>query len=681
MSSIAMSGAGTGVGVVSAIDSHTPKQIGEKGHVEYAWSNSTKEKILQVFFQMVRKGNESHSRGRHEKTSIGTNPITKFSKEFIEKHYAPLLKEVHRNWKTSASRTGNRGLWDESAEMLRVLFLMMIHARDTEEGKGERSFFYAMLYEWFKLNPSIGKFVLRSVVHLTEEKDDGTEIDTIPLGSWKDLKYFTEFVFREYKWKRDDPKNVGTLISRYAVSLYIEQLLKDKHLAEVEKTPEKLSLVARWIPRENSAFSWMFHQIAKEFYVKTHPGTLSDSLVEEKREKLRGVYASHLRKTISGLNRLLNTPQIDMCGKTWSQIDFKNVPSLTMKKHREAFLNLKKKKVRGHTEITQRSDEEDRVKCAENLKKYIEEIKKEGSESKKEIHGKKMSVGEFVKEAFKMSFGNSGDADTEADASSQDVLNLQWKSFMGQIRQMGNIIPLADVSGSMEGDPMMYSIGFSILLSEVASMGFKNRIMTFETKPSWVKLDDSMTFVEKVKKVKDAPWGGSTNFYASLQMILDACVENSVPPEAVKNLVLAVFSDMQIDSADRAISGKNAFTFFEGIKGMFAEKGYTEIPHILFWNLRSTDGFPTLSSTENTTMLSGFSASLLNDFASRGMEAIREFSPYESMVASFEKRRYSSLERIIHRYYPGTKAGSREGGEALDSDLDLTLDEAEAEAV
>ncbi len=662
----------SGSGIIDAIDSHTPKQLGEKGHTEYAWSNSTKEKILQVFFQMVRKGNESHSRGRGkpEKTSIGTNPITKFSKEFIEKHYAPLLKEVHRNWKTSASRTGNRELWDESAEMLRVLFLMMIHARDTEEGKGERSFFYAMLYEWFKLNPSIGKEVLRSVVHLTEEKEDGTEIDTIPLGSWKDLKYFTEFVFREYKWKRDDPKNVGTLISRYAVSLYIEQLLKDKYLAEVEKTPEKLSLVARWIPRENSAFSWMFHQIAKEFYRETHKDTYVRPTDTEYEEKLRGVYASHLRKTISGLNRLLNTPQIDMCGKTWSHIDFKNVPSLTMKKHREAFLNLKKKKVRGNIEIAQRSTEIDRVECSEHLKKYIEEIKKEGSDSKKEIHGKKMTVGEFVKEAFKMSFGDSGDT----DASSQDVLNLQWKSFMGQIRQMGNIIPLADVSGSMEGDPMMYSIGFSIMLSQVASLGFKNRIMTFETNPSWVKLDDSMTFVEKVKKVKDASWGGSTNFYASLQMILDACVENSVPPEAVKNLVLAVFSDMQIDSADRAISGSRSHTFFEGIKGMFAEKGYTEIPHILFWNLRSTNGFPTLSSTENTTMLSGFSASLLNDFASRGMEAIREFSPYMSMVKSFEKRRYSSLERIIHRYYPGTEAGDG----PLDLDLELSLDEIEA---
>jgi hypothetical protein len=131
---------------------------------------------------------------------------------------------------------------------------------------------------------------------------------------------------------------------------------------------------------------------------------------------------------------------------------------------------------------------------------------------------------------------------------------------------------------------------------------------------------------------------------------LNSCVENSVPNEVVKNLVLAIFSDMQIDVADSGFAKKKD-TLFDGIRSEFVENGYTDIPHILFWNLRSTSGFPSLSSTENTTMLSGFSASLMNDFSKRGMEAIREYSPYESMVESFEKKRYSILEREFQEIF------------------------------
>ena len=40
--------------LVSAMDKHTPKQIGENVHVEYAWSHDLDEKITQLFFQLVR---------------------------------------------------------------------------------------------------------------------------------------------------------------------------------------------------------------------------------------------------------------------------------------------------------------------------------------------------------------------------------------------------------------------------------------------------------------------------------------------------------------------------------------------------------------------------------------------------------------------------------------------------
>ena len=38
----------------NALDNYTPSQIGENGHSEFTWSNSTREQILQLSFQLTR---------------------------------------------------------------------------------------------------------------------------------------------------------------------------------------------------------------------------------------------------------------------------------------------------------------------------------------------------------------------------------------------------------------------------------------------------------------------------------------------------------------------------------------------------------------------------------------------------------------------------------------------------
>ena len=40
--------------LISALDNYTPSQIGENGSIEYSWSNSIRERILQLSFQLTR---------------------------------------------------------------------------------------------------------------------------------------------------------------------------------------------------------------------------------------------------------------------------------------------------------------------------------------------------------------------------------------------------------------------------------------------------------------------------------------------------------------------------------------------------------------------------------------------------------------------------------------------------
>ena len=45
--------------LINALDNLTPTQRGENGQAEYTWSNSIRERIVQLSFQLTRVSNPS----------------------------------------------------------------------------------------------------------------------------------------------------------------------------------------------------------------------------------------------------------------------------------------------------------------------------------------------------------------------------------------------------------------------------------------------------------------------------------------------------------------------------------------------------------------------------------------------------------------------------------------------
>jgi hypothetical protein len=109
---------------------------------------------------------------------------------------------------------------------------------------------------------------------------------------------------------------------------------------------------------------------------------------------------------------------------------------------------------------------------------------------------------------------------------------------------------------------------------------------------------------------------------------------------------------MKTDGAHKAEHERNVM--YDNIREMFAEAGLRtkhkmpyDPPHILFWNLRSTSGFPVMTTTENVTMLSGYSSALLNAFCDKGVDALREFTPIKMLTDILSHERYSALDDIL----------------------------------
>jgi|LauGreSuBDMM15SN_2_FD.fasta_scaffold25965_1 Mg-chelatase subunit ChlD len=573
--------------IISALDNHTSKQFGENGHVEYGWSNSLREQILQFSFQVIRTKED------------GVNKL----KAILRNLLISLKNQV------TNSLVYNNSEREVAKGLLSVLYRLIGQTRDIIDGKGEYTLTYMMIHTWYEFYPELAFFALKCLVDLGDKT-------VHQYGSWKDIKYFCEYC-------RSHGADVTHPLIQYAIRLTNEQLKQD--YANLESNATGISLLARWTPREKSSFGWLYQSFATDYFsqymdtANTHTRHIKATL------KCKTEY----RKVLSSLNKQLDTLQIKQCGKKWSKIDFNRVTSISNTKQKKAFLNIKKNGEIRH------SDDEDRIVCAENFRARI----KKAVDGEVEMKGKRVGMADFTKQALDLIIHPNDDE--------INLLNSQWRDNSSQNGALGNFIAMVDVSGSMAGDPMNVAISLGIRISEKSKLG--KRVMTFSSTPTWVNLEGYNDFVSQVEFLKLAPWGMNTNFYAALDMILDAIIVNKLSPEDVQDMVLVVLSDMQMDAGDSC----NKEVLYEKMKDKYETAGIRvhgkpyKPPHILFWNLRSTSGFPSLSSQPNCSMMSGFSPALLNLFCDQGMDALQSCTPWSMLEKSLENQRYKIMGEKI----------------------------------
>jgi hypothetical protein len=457
-----------------------------------------------------------------------------------------------------------------------------------------------MIYVWYKFFPELAKFALKCFVDIPSSHQ---------YGSWKDMKYFCKYC------KEKD--GITHPLIDYSVKLLNARLKLDSLVTD----DKELSLVSKWIPREKTEFAWLFELLSRDYF----PEYLASVTTTNNNKEVQAILKCKMnyRKLVSGLNKRLDTVQIKQCGLDWTSIDFNKVTSVSLSKQKKAFLNIKKN---GEDRFPL---SEDRNSCA---KHFSDRIKKAASNEGPEMKGARVGMESFTAQAINLILSPS--------SIEVDLLNSQWRNNSAQTGALGKMIAMVDVSGSMKGDPMNVAIALGIRIAEKSILG--KRMLTFHSVPTWVNLDPYPTFVSQVETVVKAPWGMNTNFQAALDLILSACVSKSLTPIEVEDMVLVILSDMQMDAGDSC----DKMALYDTMKANYGVHGYKP-PHILFWNLRSTIGFPTLSSQSNTSMMSGFSPALLNLFCEEGMSSLSSCTPWSLLVKSLENKRYDVLENLF----------------------------------
>ena len=104
------------------------------------------------------------------------------------------------------------------------------------------------------------------------------------------------------------------------------------------------------------------------------------------------------------------------------------------------------------------------------------------------------------------------------------------------------MVPLCDMTGSMDGVPMLVAIALSIRISEITHEGFRDRILTFEACPRWHRLNPGDSIVKRVRSLAEVPWGDSTDFEAAYDLILDVVESAKLAKDDMPSLI--VFAGM-----------------------------------------------------------------------------------------------------------------------------------------
>eukprot|EP00307_Rebecca_sp_RCC1486_P006573 CAMPEP_0119433940 /NCGR_PEP_ID=MMETSP1335-20130426/50416_1 /TAXON_ID=259385 /ORGANISM="Chrysoculter rhomboideus, Strain RCC1486" /LENGTH=747 /DNA_ID=CAMNT_0007459789 /DNA_START=27 /DNA_END=2271 /DNA_ORIENTATION=+ len=544
--------------------------------------------------------------------------------------------------------------YDESGDVqiLVDLFVLTFQTRATRgEGKGEKALFLELYIRLHARFPQTAERMLTLVPHFGYFKD------------WLLILEAAENANNERARERLVPV-VRAVLDLYAAKLNEDAAELKRARADGNAHP-RLSLAAKWAPREGRHFNKQARALAGRMFPDASP------------DAARRLY----RRRVAELNRALSTPELLMSAHRYAEIEFGRVASLAMARNRKAFLNERVRGAAPHGEEEDTGnrfpDDEDRVGARRKLRAMLASAvvaklkgaalqphelvekampnhggRRELSTAEKDVinaqwEALRTAVREqLAKAALERDLEVLGDADGSGGAASSGSNGASSAVDLGKLVplvdvsgdadgsggaassgsngassavDLGKLVPLVDVSGSMAGTPMTVAIAMGILVSELASPAFAHRFLTFESKPKWVSLAHEKGLVAKVQKTASSPWGGSTNFEAACEAILDVAEKHSLKPDEIPDLI--VFSDMQFDAANghgdygRVQSWE---THLERLQRRFAQVGQRvcgeayPAPRIIFWNLRgNTVGFPAQADAPNVQMLSGFSPALL----------------------------------------------------------------------
>lgn len=368
---------------------------------------------------------------------------------------------------------------------------------------------------------------------------------------------------------------------------------------------KSISLLAKWMPSINTS-SGKSRALARK---------IMEDFIQ------RGMHFNDkiYRKSIAQMREYINVVERKMSDNNFDKIDYRTVPSKANLLYANSFL---------------KHDLERRTEFLESL-----------NNGEEKINAKILYPHELFIRALHV----------DDDENAIMLLNNMWKQFPDLVGGQKTIV-VCDGSGSMEykhvqGSKRIYPIhvarALALYFAEKLTGDFKNKFITFSSRPELIDLSDHEGLVERARYICKFDDCSNTNIEAVFGLILRTAVNSELDPKDMPDNIL-ITSDMEFD----AISTGDPYSekrLFETISKRFEDEGY-KLPRIIFWNLGSRSGTIPMVENENGVLLvSGFSINICN------MVLSNERDPMKALVETLNSERYADIltfNDYMHNKFP-----------------------------
>jgi hypothetical protein len=297
----------------------------------------------------------------------------------------------------------------------------------------------------------------------------------------------------------------------------------------------------------------------------------------------------------SRLVDLTNVVETKLCNRDWDSIDYSKVPSIAMNLYRNTFGRHDERRFNAFNQLV--------------------------LEGKAKVNASVLHPHQL----FQALIGGQ-------DASAVEAQWINLTNYMEGSTE--RILPLCDVSGSMDGLPMDVSVSLGLYIAERNEGPFKNAFITFSENPQMHYIQDG-TLGDKLMQIARSDWGYSTNLEASFDLILNSALREELSQDEMPTKLL-IISDMEFNEA------ADGRTNLDSIRAKYANSGYV-MPEIIFWNVNGRmDNVPAMSNDPGVGLVSGFSPAILTSIL-KG----RVLSPYDLMHKAVMDSRYEPVTTML----------------------------------
>lgn len=376
---------------------------------------------------------------------------------------------------------------------------------------------------------------------------------------------------------------------KYIISIIRSQLAEDIHNSESNKP---ISLLGKWMPSENAS--------------SRQTKTLARQLM-----KLLNMSPRQYRLMLSKLRSYSNVVETQMCNNKWNEIDYEKVPSLANLKYKDAFMKHDMERRLDYLSSVSKGESKLNMKVAtpvDVVSKY------------RDNRRYRWDIGDF-----------------------DPTLELAWKNLKDVMVE--DTLVVADGSGSMlievtgSATALDVANALAIYTSEHNSGIYKNKYITFSSKPRFVDFSNANNLQEKLQIAKEYSEVSNTNIEAVFNLILQTAIKNSIPQnEMIKNIL--IISDMEFDAAQKMWRNDDPVLtqpLFDLIKRRYSDAGYA-LPKLIFWNVNSrTQTIPLVENELGVALVSGLSQNVLK------MVMTNNLNPYDILVETITSPRYDAI--------------------------------------